>query len=43
MSDKPLDTGYEGKGGFFNNGLSSLRTLGLISGSKELKAADEFL
>lgn len=36
------ETGYEASGGAFGNGLSSLRTLGLISGSKELQAAGEF-
>lgn len=34
-------TGYEAKGGGFNNALSRLRTLELISGRGELKASDD--
>lgn len=34
-------TGYEANGGGFNNALSRLRTLELISGRGELKASDE--
>jgi len=39
--DVALQTGYEPKGGSFNNALSKLRTLELISGSRELTANDE--
>lgn len=35
-------TGYEATSGSFRNGLSRLRTLGLIEGSKELRAAEAF-
>lgn len=34
-------TGYEAGGGGFNNAVSRLRTLELISGNKELKASQE--
>ncbi len=34
-------TGYEVSGGGFNNALGKLRTLELITGSKELRASDE--
>ncbi len=37
-----LLTGYEANGGGFNNALSKLRTLELIEGRGELKAADTF-
>lgn len=36
------ETGYAADGGGFRNALSKLRTLELISGRGELKAADEF-
>ncbi|HZH33014.1 MAG TPA: helicase HerA-like domain-containing protein [Pyrinomonadaceae bacterium] len=35
-------SGYEASGGGFNNALSKLRTLELIQGRGELRAADEF-
>ena len=37
-----VDAGYEASGGSFQNGLSRLRTLGLITGSREITAAAEF-
>ena len=37
-----IDAGYEASGGSFQNGLSRLRTLGLITGSREIAAAAEF-
>ena len=37
-----IKAGYQETGGGFQNGLSRLRTLGLISGSRTLAAAEEF-
>lgn len=39
--DLAARTCYEARGGGFNNALSRLRTLELIEGRQELKAAEE--